>query len=354
MSSIPTKSFNLRWHQHSQYLISLHPVIHGSGHQEIPQPLIDELRAAGMREQSHHMLALKAPREWKSLWDNIYATLTRHDALELVEAAVTPLEDADHVEYKPVSVINAIADNLWLGDALINDRLICYLQPVIGQRGQVFGYESFARVRTADGGIIGGARIIAASHALNIEYTVDRHLHVQALKTFAASSFNGFLFVNLFPDFIHRPEVYLEGIGDAAKKLGIVAKHIVLDVMRAESPRDAVHLKNVCDYARSRGMSVALDDIESLAGAHKLVPLLRPDFVKLDAKLTRKVDEPATREIIRLIVELVHEAGGSVIAEGVESEAIYKQLEPLSVDLYQGYLFSPPLPVEAALKRVIN
>ena len=351
MSETPARNFNLRWHTHDEYRICLMAAHHG----EIASPLVIALSNIGMRPESHNLLCMKTPRDWKTSWGRIYKVLEEMHALDLLDASVTPVQDvADTAERKPVSVVQMIAESLWLGNALMEDRVVCYLQTVVNARGQVFGYESFARVRSADGSIIGGERIMAASRALGLEYMIDRHLHVQAIKTFVSSSFNGFLFVNLFPGFIHRPEVYLEGVSETAKRLGIVAKHIVLDVTRAESPHDFKHLKAVCEYARSRGMSVALDDIESLGGAQKLVPEIRPDFVKLDSKLTRKIAEDGRRDIIRMIVELTHESGGSVIAEGVETQEVYDQLVSLSVDLFQGYLFSAPMPVEAALHKAIG
>ena len=351
MSETTAKNFNLRWHKHEAYIISLMMAHHG----DIPPSLIAALSSIGMQSESKTMMAIQAPKNWKPLWDSIYYILQKAGAIDTFDAAVTPVQDAaDSAERKPVAVMQAIADSLWLGDALMEDRVVCYLQTVVNPRGQVFGYESFARVRNDDGSIIGGERIMAASRALSIEYVIDRHLHVQAIKTFVSSAFNGFLFVNLFPGFIHRPEVYLEGLSETAKKLGIVGKHIVLDLTRAEANYDLKHLKSVCEYARSRGMSVALDDIESLGGAQKLIPEMRPDFVKLDSKLTRKVAEEGRQEIIRLIVELTHETGGSVIAEGVETQEVYDKLALLGVDLFQGYLFSAPMPVEAALHKAIS
>lgn len=351
MSESPNKSFNLRWNQHNSYIISLTASHPG----DIPAPIAKALESAGMRRMNNRSFCVDAPQNWKAMWDNIYTTLAQIEALEGLQATIIPAsESLEYAEYRALSGVQMIADSLWLGDALLEDRVMCYLQPVVDTRGQVFGYESFARARSNSGDIIAGDRIIAASRALNIEYVIDRHLHVQAIRTFVSSSFNGFLFVNLFPDFIHRPEIYLEGLSETAKKLGIVPKHIVLDVMHSESMRDTLHIKSVCEYARSRGMSIALDDIETLAGARKLVSELRPDFLKLDRKLTHRAAEAGPRDAIRQMVSLVHEHGGSVIAEGIETDEIRKELEPLGVDLYQGYLFSPPMPVEAALKQATS
>src|SRR5256885_879724 len=84
-----------------------------------------------------------------------------------------------------------------------------------------------AGLKKLDGSILAGDKIIPASKALGIEHMIDRHLQVQAIKTFVSSAFNGFLFVNFFPGFIHRPSVYLEGLSETVKSFGVVPKHIV-------------------------------------------------------------------------------------------------------------------------------
>lgn len=346
MNSSPApKNFNLIYNQHAQYWLKLY-----AKEGKFSATALDALTKLGLQKQTDGSLGIQTAREWKGTWEQIYAVLEQAKELEEVEASVTPV--GNHMaERKSPAAIRNIAENLWLGEALIEDRIMCYLQPVLSSRDQVFGYESFVRAKATNGDIIAGDKIIAACRALGIEYVIDRHLHVQAIRTFASSEFNGFLFINLFPGFIHRPAVYLEGLSETAKAFGIVAKHLVLDFTKSETPRDMAHLKSVCEYAASRGYSIALDDIESLEGVRKLLAEVHPDFVKIDMKLARHVSEPPKREIIRKIVELVHGAGATVIAEGVETEEMHQQLRALGIDLFQGYLFSPPMPVEAALKR---
>lgn len=345
MSGISLKNFNLPWHQHDRYGITVYAK---SG--EFSVGTLELLQKAGLLRQPDGGLGMHVPRDWKPVWDMLHELLKQSGALTELTVAITADEETS-AERKSPEAVHALAQSLWLGDALLENRVICYLQPVVSARDKIFGYESFARVKTVDGNVIAGDKIMAASKILGIEYAIDRHLHIQAIKTFVSSAFSGFLFVNFFPGFIHRPAVYLEGLSETAKSYGIISKHIVLDFTRSELPRDIAHLKSVCEYGRSRGYSVALDDIESLEGAKKLLPEIRPDFVKLDMRLVHHVADAATRETIHQIVELVHANGGTVIAEGVESDEMYQALRQLGVDLYQGYLFSPPMPVEIALQR---
>jgi len=344
------KNFNLPWHQHDDYWLALYPKT--GDFSILVQSCLEKL---GLRKNNEESMSIRTGRNWNAVWQQVYAGLESLGALEDVEVALAPdmegLMRRVDSECRTPAAIQVIADSMWLGDALIEDRVMCYLQPVIGGNEKTFGYESFARAKAIDGRIVGGDKIIAASKVLGIEYMIDRMLHVEAIKTFVSSEFNGFLFVNFFPGFIHRPSVYLEGLSDTAKSFGVVAKHIVLDFTNSETPRDLGHLNNVCDYARSRGYSIALDDISSIDTARKLIPEIRPDFVKIDMQLVRKIDEPGTRETIRALIEISHEVGSMVIAEGVETKEAHQALKLLGVDLFQGYLFSPPVPVETALAR---
>lgn len=339
---------NLPWHQYDHYWIVLFPQ-NGLFADEVSAAL----QSCGMMPGKDGFMAVRTDKAWKKQWDEIHTLLEKHSVAASTKASVIPGETLpdDLPEGKSVKNTQSIAKSMWLGDALLEDRVTCYLQPVLSAKDKVFGYESFARVKGKDDKIIGGGKIVEASRAMNIEYMIDRLLHVQAIDTFASSDFNGFLFVNFFPGFIHRPAVYLEGLSETAKQHGIMAKHIVLDFTHAEDKHDMKHLMNVCEYCRSKGYSIALDDVESLDGARKLVLEIRPDFVKLDMHLVHQAAEPGKRMMIKDIVEIAHQSGGTVIAEGIETEEMHAQLAELGVDLFQGYFFSPPVPVEEVLQK---
>jgi EAL domain-containing protein (putative c-di-GMP-specific phosphodiesterase class I) len=350
MSENFQKKFNLAWHQHEHYWIIIY------GRAALAPALIQALQQVGLKPLSGGSAAYggRTSRQWKDAWDRVYEVLTEHNADAIVEVALVPgeeLMDDAFIKRQSVMATQAIAESLWLGDALMEGRILCYLQPVLSSNDKVFGYESFARVIQHDGTVIAGDRIVTASKALGIEYMIDRHLQVQAIKTFMSSQFNGFLFINFFPGFIHRPAVYLEGLAETVKSFGILPKHIVLDFTKSELPHDIGHLKNVCEYARTCGYSIALDDIESVKSMQRLFSEIRPDFVKIDMQLVHKIAEPQSRSVIQDIVEIAHASGCTVIGEGVETDPMYQSLKLLNVDLFQGYLFSPPLPVEVALKR---
>ena len=66
--------------------------------------------------------------------------------------------------------------------------------------------------------------------------------------------------------------------------------------------------------------------------------------LKLDKSFVMgMVGEASDALIVRSTIDLAHNLGLSVAAEGVEDEATLERLCELGCDVVQGYLFSPPL-----------
>lgn len=344
MAITPQKSFNIPYLQHDSYWLNLF-----SPEENNSSSIWDELKIIGYKKSTDGRWVAQTSTKWAELWSRTYEILQKAqltEAMEVVISVDSDLQMSASGERKKAVAIQAIAENLWLGEALNEGRVMCYFQPIVGDKQKIFGFESFVRAKSLDGSIIGGDKVIRASKALNIEHMVDRHLHVQAVQTFAGSSCSGFLFVNFLPGFIHRPSVYLDGLSEAAKMFGIVPKHLVLELTQAENAHDMKHLKLVYEYARTQGYSIALDDLATVDSAKKLINEIRPDFVKLDTREIGTLDSIPARNTIKQIADMIHAIGGTAIAEGVETEGAYEQLKSLGVDLFQGYHFSPPVPID--------
>jgi len=56
------------------------------------------------------------------------------------------------------------------------------------------------------------------------------------------------------------------------------------------------------------------------------------------------------RAIVASVIELGHQLGLTVVAEGVETEDVFTDLRRLGCDTMQGFLFSPAVPAREALE----
>jgi len=98
----------------------------------------------------------------------------------------------------------------------------------------------------------------------------------------------------------------------------------------------------VFEFCRAKGYATALDDIHSTQIVGRLVSEMHPDFIKLDINLVRHVQNAVQFATIAQLVEIAHKGGCTVIGEGVETPEVHQGLLKAGVDLFQGYLFSPP------------
>ena len=98
---------------------------------------------------------------------------------------------------------------------------------------------------------------------------------------------------------------------------------------------------------RAHGLRFSLDDFGtgySSLGYLKRLPL---DLLKIDRTFVRDIlEDAASRAIAQTVISLSRAMNVAVIAEGVETNEQRVLLEKLGCHSFQGYLFSPPLPLE--------
>lgn len=294
------------------------------------------------------LAACKVEANWREVWGAQAAALakqpgggTGHRAA-VIAAEELPALPEIMLAMKSLKEISAIAANLWLVEALQHGRLDCYMQRVLDRRGKQVGFEAFARMEGADGGVIGGGAIMQAAHALRMEYQLDRLLHKQAVEAFVEADLEGYLFINFLTGFIHRPEVYLDGLSQAVTRMHLRPAAVVLDVPLGDYVKDMAKLKSIALYCRTRGFALALDDVSASDGLASLLAEIRPAFVKLDGKFGQDMNPARMQATLHEIVRISHASGVSVLAEGVENAAQHDIYMAADVDMFQGYLFGAP------------
>jgi diguanylate cyclase (GGDEF)-like protein len=118
-------------------------------------------------------------------------------------------------------------------------------------------------------------------------------------------------------------------------QIEITETAVMTDLERASAVLGQLH---------ARGVGVAIDDFG--AGYTSLAHLrtLPLTSLKLDRGLvTDMLDKPADQAVAQAIIELSHQLGVSVVAEGVESDALLVRLVELGCDEVQGFAVSRPL-----------
>jgi EAL domain-containing protein (putative c-di-GMP-specific phosphodiesterase class I) len=118
---------------------------------------------------------------------------------------------------------------------------------------------------------------------------------------------------------------------------------ICIEVIKPERCADREMLAAMVDAHRKRGAQIALDDLSCGTEALLCLESLRPDIAKIDNVLTQGIQHSeARRKLVAALVELAHEQGAKVVAEGIERVDEYQTMLELGVDLGQGFYFGQP------------
>src|SRR5205807_9702909 len=96
---------------------------------------------------------------------------------------------------------------------------------------------------------------------------------------------------------------------------------------------------------RAIGVEVAIDDFGTGHASLSYLKQMPVEEIKLDRTFVRDMtSDKNDYTIVRSTIELAHDLGLRVIAEGVEDQATWDMLVRLGCDLAQGYHMSRPLP----------
>ena len=95
---------------------------------------------------------------------------------------------------------------------------------------------------------------------------------------------------------------------------------------------------------RSEGMQVSLDDFGTGYSALSYLHRYDIDFLKIDQSFMQNLQEGSKNlTLCKAIIQMAHELGMQVIAEGIETESQKVLLQQAGCDFGQGYFFSKPL-----------
>jgi EAL domain-containing protein (putative c-di-GMP-specific phosphodiesterase class I) len=94
--------------------------------------------------------------------------------------------------------------------------------------------------------------------------------------------------------------------------------------------------------ARAEGWGLALDDVGADTRSLALMPLLRPDVIKLDLRLVQEQPTPEIAAIAGAVGAQAERTGATVVAEGIETPEQAQYARALGATLGQGFLFGGP------------
>ena len=245
-----------------------------------------------------------------------------------------------------------------LHHALERGELRLHYQPKVDiASGRLCGAEALVRWQHPQRGLIGPVEFIAVAEDCGLIAPLGDWVLREALRQLGQWRQRGWMLpqiaVNVASPQLQRPG-WVESVRNALDDSGIDGASLCLELTESAIIDSGPHTIRRLHELRELGVQIALDDFgtgySSLSYLHRF-PL---DELKIDRSFLagcgrRSADGPldaSSEAITKAIIAMGHGLGLRVVAEGVETEAQLGFIRTQHCDVFQGYLFSAPMPAE--------
>ena len=237
-----------------------------------------------------------------------------------------------------------------LKHAIDANKLSLYYQPIIDLgTNQVHGVEALARWEHLKHGMILPNQFIPLAENKGFIQQLTLWVLDVACKQCAEWHKAGIkikISINLSPRNFLDPSLP-EAITTRLENCKLDPKWIKLEItenMAMSQPEKAIE---IISCLKNLGLGISIDDFGTGYSSLSSLTKLPVTEFKIDESFVMNMDkDPGNKVIVSSTINLAHELGLDVVAEGVESQEVLQILQDLGCNRGQGYYFCRPKPAE--------
>ena len=235
-----------------------------------------------------------------------------------------------------------------LGEAIANRQIQPYLQPIVDSSGRPVGAEALVRWIHPEDGFLSPGSFIPVFEKNGMIVEVDRYMWrcaCEILSRWSDELPDLFISVNISPKDFYFMDVVSE-IKGLTEEYGIEPRRLRIEITETVMMNDGEDRMRILNEFRELGFIVEMDDFGSGYSSLNMLKDMPVDVLKIDMKfLSISQNRDRARKIVQSIIGLSADLGIESLTEGVEAEYQYNALHEMGCKLFQGYLFSKPVPV---------
>lgn len=276
------------------------------------------------------------------------ATVMRHADTAMYHAKRTGIGASLFTPERDSGASNRMTLSAELREAIEQGQLRVYYQPKIHLRsGVVTRAEALVRWQHPERGLIVPDEFIPLAERSGLIKPLTEWVLNTSLQQCAEWQREGLpihLAVNLSARVLQE-DVLPQTIAAMLERWNVDPRSLKLEITESSIIADPQQAFAILTLLQTLGVRLSLDDFGT--GYSSLMHLreLPFDEIKIDKSFVMGMAQSAGDEaIVRATIELAHNLGRQVVAEGVDDPRTCKKLVELGCDLAQGYAFSPPLP----------
>jgi EAL domain-containing protein (putative c-di-GMP-specific phosphodiesterase class I) len=245
-----------------------------------------------------------------------------------------------------------------LRSAVTADEFELHYQPKMWRDGSIAGFEALIRWNRRGNGLISPTKFIPLAEQLALLPRIGTWVIEQACRQIAAWRDIGFgevpIAVNLSTGQLTSPAL-LDNVFRLLSEYEIVDGCLEMEVTESMMIADPDLAISMLHKLRAHGIPLSIDDFGTGFSSMAYLRQLPVNTLKLDRSfVTNVADDSKDADLCAGIIALAHKLDMKVVAEGVETSGQRESLVTCDCDLFQGYLFSRPLPAAKATEFLRN
>jgi EAL domain-containing protein (putative c-di-GMP-specific phosphodiesterase class I) len=296
---------------------------------------------AAQRSASEHGLSIAGVISKPISKEALRSLVGEGSECELFASAREPSTHGDEFEVTKSDLQNALDRH---------EFVLAYQPKIECGSGATAGIEALVRWKHPDRGIVMPDNFISVAEKVGLIDALTAQVFVQSLEWFSRSFPQSPLMMSLNISAKSLVDLHLaDHLSALCRHFEIAPGRIVLELTESSAMVDPILSLDLLTRFRVKGFHLSIDDFGT--GFSSMIQLVRLPFseIKVDKSFVMQSQNSSeSRTVIKSIVDLGHNLGLLVAAEGVENLETLDYLKSLGCDLVQGYFIAHPMFGEAA------
>jgi len=221
--------------------------------------------------------------------------------------------------------------------------------------GQIIGVEALARWNHPEFGELGADTLFAAAERAGLDATLSDHVQRRALAAAAnwpMSLSKLRLSINVTAADVARAS-FVDALLGRIDASNFPRNRLTVEITESGIMSDLGEAARLLTLLRAAGCRVAIDDFGTGYSSLAYLKALPLDYRKIDKKLSQDITgSPRDRVVVRGVIDMARSLGLAVVAEGVETAEQLDLLAKEGCQYFQGFLCSAPIDVPALAQLV--
>ena len=275
------------------------------------------------------------------------ALVAAQDSLNRSQTSAWYDRGSDQAHLRSFRLLADLGRLMHAPDEVIAAQFSLHYQPKIDLRtGGCCGVEGLMRWTHPSLGFVSPAEFITLAEATAVITPLTRWVFRQGVSqraTWHRDGIDARISLNVSPINLGEPD-FADFVLETCREQGVAPEWMEIEFTESAQTMDSALTLAQLSRLRDEGVRVAIDDFGSGYSNMRYLRSIPADALKIDKDFILTLDtEEKNRKIVPTIIDLGHQLGFAVVAEGIETADSYNTLADWGCDEGQGFFMSKPL-----------